>query len=86
VFLPEIIKITSSDAMHVNKTKESGSALDDGQQPVIIEIETDDNIRFNVPDGMILEVDLSYLPVSKEAREEEIRSRVRKLILGITGN
>ena len=84
LFLPELIRITPTDAMFVNKTEEEGETKDKGRKPVVIDVVTDQSVRFNVPDGMILEIDLSDLPSDQGVREEEIRNRVRNLIQGIT--
>lgn len=84
LFLPELIRITPTDAMFVNKTEEEGETKDEGRKPVVIDVVTDQSVRFNVPDGMILEIDLSDLPSDQGVREEEIRNRVRNLIQGIT--
>ena len=84
LFLPDLIRITPTDAMFVNKTEEEGETKDEGRKPVIIDVVTDQSVRFNVPDGMILEIDLSNLPADQSVREEEIRNRVRNLIQGIT--
>ena len=84
LFLPDLIRITPTDAMFVNKTEEEGETKDEGRKPVIIDVVTDQSVRFNVPDGMILEIDLSDLPADQGVREEEIRNRVRNLIQGIT--
>ena len=85
LFLPELIRITPTDAMFVNKTeKEDGEKKDEGRKPVVIDVVTDQSVRFNVPDGMILEIDLSDLPADQGVREEEIRNRVRNLIQEIT--
>lgn len=72
--------------MYVNKTDDTQEAENEGRKPVIIDVATDQSVRFNVPNGMILEIDLSDLPSDQAAREEEIRSRVRDLILDITGD
>eukprot|EP00092_Neocalanus_flemingeri_P053981 GFUD01063549.1.p1 GENE.GFUD01063549.1~~GFUD01063549.1.p1 ORF type:complete len:710 (+),score=164.27 GFUD01063549.1:729-2858(+) len=87
--IPEMIKITPFDAMFVH-TNQSGledtTEINSTKKPVIIDIENDQNINFNVSDGMVFEIDLSNLPSDKIDREKEIRLRVRSFINGIKVN
>ena len=86
LFLPELIRITPTDAMFVNASDETGELENKDRKPVVIDVVTDQSVRFNVPDGMILEIDLSDLPADQAAREQEIRNRVRNLIREITSD
>ena len=87
--IPEIIKITPFDAMFVHNNKselEDTADINPTKKPVIIDIENDENINFNVSNGMVFEIDLSNLPADKIDREKEIRLRVRSFIDGIKVN
>merc|ERR1711892_1250365 len=87
--IPEIIKITPFDAMFVHNNQselEETANTISKKKPVIIDIENDQNINFNVSDGMVFEIDLSNLPSDKIDREKEIRLRVRSFINGIKVN
>ena len=86
LFLPELIRITPTDAMFVNASDETDEVEKKDRKPVVIDVVTDQSVRFNVPDGMILEIDLSDLPADQGAREQEIRNRVRNLIREITSD
>ena len=82
--IPEMIKITPEDAIiiHRNSNESSGNNSENRPKtkPVIIDIESDQTINFNVSNGMVFEIDLSGLPEDKFGREKEIKERVRNLI------
>jgi len=80
--IPEIIKITPFDAMYVHNNQSDIPNVTN-KKPVIIDIENDQNINFNVSNGMVFEIDLSNLPTDEADRETEIRLRVRNFIDGI---
>ena len=85
--VPDLIKITPEDAMFVHDEIEEKEPIDgddtDVKKPIVIDLENDESINFNVSNGMVFEIDLSDLPTDTEEREEEIRQRVKTFINGL---
>ena len=84
--VPDLIKITPDDAMFVHASTEKAETIGDDtedKKPIIIDLENEENISFNVSNGMVFEIDLSNLPTNPEDREEEIRLRVKTFINGL---
>merc|ERR550519_925698 len=84
--VPDLIKITPDDAMFVHASTERAETIGDDtedRKPIIIDLENEENISFNVSNGMVFEIDLSHLPTDPEDREEEIRLRVKTFINGL---
>ena len=84
--VPDLIKITPDDAMFVHASTERAETIGDDtedKKTIIIDLENEENISFNVSNGMVFEIDLSYLPTDPEDREEEIRLRVKTFINGL---
>ena len=84
--VPDLIKITPDDAMFVHESTEKAETIGDdteSKKPIIIDLENEENISFNVSNGMVFEIDLSHLPSDPADREEEIRLRVKTFINGL---
>ena len=82
--IPDLIKITSDDAMfiHQNKEKENVDSQSENKT-IVIELVNHEGYSFNASDGMVFEIDLSNLPLDPFDKEKEIRNRVENFINGI---